>query len=469
MINGRSFLNSRVGIIALGTIVSILVWVVVRTLHTQPERIGLFLIAPPLMFLGIIDRAFAAISVLAIIFFGPIFEIPVSLGKIVGAGITTFHLGVDILKRRRISLDNNLFLFGYASIIVLSGVVNDLGVFNYGNKVILFNLATYLMIRYLLRNIEDIKRFLRLYCYLILSVSVVVFIQGREGARLLSEDPTLSLFGSSANMFAFLLALTMPSCYYFLIFTKRHHWRGFFWGVSVFLFALLIWSASRSGMLGFFAGVSIICFYARPKVLKRLIAPTLIVVIAVSILLLPGEVWEYSLARYLNLTPGTIASTDSRIALTRGALEAIPRNLVIGVGGIGEGMRDYLFPYTGYYKSAHSTPLTVLLQYGIPGFVLFYLALFYAFWYCRRSEAFFSEKLDEKAKWIAIITISTLASYTVISIFLDGADFKPLYIFLGIAQVLKGIFENGKREIPFDIRSVQTYRMGSDGRLIERP
>jgi O-antigen ligase len=405
-----------------------------KNIFIQPEETTILCFAGILLLLGSRDRVFAAATVIAIIFFEGIFNLPISLAKMVGGGLIAYHLGVDILKKK-ISLDNNLFLFGYAFIFVISGLINDMGFLTYPNKVLLFNLATYFMIRYFLRDMEDVEKFLRMYCYVILTVSIVVFFQGRGGERLLVTGETISEFGNSSNIFGFLMSMSIPSAFYFSLFSKNPFHRTALRITTVFFVFLLIWTASRVAMVGLLASILVLTFSSKGLSRRGFLKP-LIVFGIIAVVLIPSEVLQYSTARYLNQTPGTRASTESRIALTLGSLKAVPENPILGVGPIGEGMRTYLFPYTGYYKPSHSTPLSLLLKTGCLGFCFFYLALLHALFGLRKSVKYFKGAKDDKNTWLTVIIGVTLFSYIISSTFLHTADFKPLYVFLGIAQVI---------------------------------
>jgi len=401
----------------------------------DPDKVGLMIIGIIPIIIGIADSTIAAGVVLGIIYFGSLFDIPLSLAKLAGGGFVAWHFGTLIVKKETILLSNNPFLFVYAGIFMLAGVVNGLGLVNYPNKILLFNFATYFMVRYFLRDMKNVRKFLKLYCCIVFLVGIVVLYQGYQGHRLLTSGETISEFGNSSNNFGVFIILCFPISIFFALFEKKIWQKRFFVFVSGFFVLLTVWCASRTAFLGLLIAILGYMFFLKRSNFNfflKLLTAACIIVIA----FIPNDVLQYSTDRYLNRTPGTQASTESRIILTKGALLAFKEKPVLGSGPIEEEMRNRIYRYVGYYKPSHSTPLSLLLKTGLVGFTAFYLIFVYSLFGLRKSMRYFKKFGNEKNRWLSIAVLITLVAFLTSSIFLHLQDFKSLFIFLGVSQVI---------------------------------
>jgi len=387
------------------------------------------------------DRALSCVLILGLIFLSPwvaervsLASIPVSLPKIIGGGLFTLYMGELVVRRKKISWSNNWFLFCFFGVFVISGIIHGFGLFSYPNKVLFFDLATYMVIRYLLRDMQEVKRFLKFFSFLMFFVLLDVFLKGGEH-RLHMQFTGLTEFGGSSNILAIMIAVTMPIIYYFLMFERRRFQKIIFIAMGIFFMVILLWTASRAGMIGFVVGSILMVFYTKRGWRRRFITMGLLMII-ISALLIPRNVLQYTIDRYLNRTPGTIASTETRKLAFKGSISMIRNNLLIGVGP-SEQISDYLFRYTGSTHASHSTPLQILLETGIIGFSFFFLCLYYAFVCLRKSNNTFKKVNDNESRWIAIIIGVSLASLIGASIFLHMIYSKLWYILLGLAQAIK--------------------------------
>ncbi len=180
--------------------------------------------------------------------------------------------------------------------------------------------------------------------------------------------------GFDPNDLSLVLSLSIPISYY--LFLRSHGPKGLGWLVQIAAVTVSsVLTASRSGAVAMLCSFSILPLtVGRLNGTRRAALLVLAVLAGFSLTFVPGYLWER-----LGTTMGEVAqgTLHGRTAIWAGGLRSFSMHpfLGVGAGAFAQGVDPLLFyPVAGYGYVAHNTFVSVLVELGAVG-VLIFLAL----------------------------------------------------------------------------------------------
>jgi O-antigen ligase len=219
-------------------------------------------------------------------------------------------------------------------------------------------------------------------------------LAAEEGNSLKYHDSRYSMAGVNENDLGLMLALSLPMTLYLLSRRKNPLLVPLYWvHIGLSLTALFL-AGSRGGLIS--AGVGMIMF---PLIMFRLPRSQRIAFVAVcaagliaGLVLVPEEVWDRIANVGTDVTEGTLTH---RTVIWSAGLEVFRDHPIVGVGAGAYGPAIVQAVDIGYV--AHNTFLSVLVELGVIGFML-WLALIGCLFY-GASEA----RYDERCLWTVVL------------------------------------------------------------------
>jgi O-antigen ligase len=233
-----------------------------------------------------------------------------------------------------------------------------------------------------------VQSLLRAYLFgaSVMCVSTLVnYSMGIQAADLDAEagitkyhDSRYSMYGVNANDLALVIALSLPIAVYLMVRARSRWLKLFCWlHIGACLVALFL-VGSRGGMIAAIVGLMVFPVLRSQMPRWQQIAFPLLCAagIALGIYFIPQDDWVRILGTGRDITQGTMTH---RTALWTAGIEAFRDH---AWGGIGSGSYGAaVYKATGLGLVAHNTFLSVLVEMGIPGFLIFtalLIALFLA-------------------------------------------------------------------------------------------
>jgi O-antigen ligase len=219
-------------------------------------------------------------------------------------------------------------------------------------------------------------------------------LAAEEGNSLKYHDSRYSMLGVNENDLGLMLALSLPMTLYLLSRRKNPLLIPLYWiHIGVTLTALFL-AGSRGGLIS--AGVGMLMFplimYRLPQWQKVAFVAVCAVGLVAGLALVPSEVLERITEVGTDLTEGTMTH---RTVLWNAGLEVFRDHPVIGVGAGAYGPAIVRAVDIGYV--AHNTYLSVLVELGVIGALLWMALVGCLFW--SASEA----AHDERCLWNVVL------------------------------------------------------------------
>ncbi len=221
---------------------------------------------------------------------------------------------------------------------------------------------------------------------MVIAVSTIInFINGTQAADLVAEkggykyhDERYTMLGVNENDLGLMLALSVPIAIY-LMMRNKSKWNGLLCGthIGVCLTALFL-SGSRGGMISTAIGMSLfVVLFSRLARWQRSAVVTLLAAgVAIGISLIPKDTMDRFLGTAAEIQQGTLTH---RTTIWSAGLEQFREVPWTGVGAGAYG--PSIAKTVDVPIVAHDTYLSVLVETGVPGLVLF-LALLAGLYYC---------------------------------------------------------------------------------------
>ncbi len=197
------------------------------------------------------------------------------------------------------------------------------------------------------------------------------------------------------------------------------HWRAIAFVTFTLQMHAIMLLESRSSMIGAVAAIGVICYFA-PKTQLNLAILTL-GLIAGSILAGPGVINEFS--SVFTGTNDLDLSARSRFDTWKAGFSAFQTSPIWGHGPNMSGYEVvkylpeiYMESGETRMKNPHNTPIEVLADYGIVGFVCFYsftlCNMLAAFLYLRRKDTSIEERLALMAGFSGMLAVSLASIFS---------------------------------------------------------
>jgi len=267
-----------------------------------------------------------------------------------------------------------------------------------------------------------------------------VFEEAYKGAQYINLPiigifPRISSVMVDPNYFSSYLSLITIIMVIFLIQKSKYKTMIFVnYGFLIILIVVNLFTFSRSGIIGLFIGIIIFNFKSKNiKVMKKY--QFFLFFLLILILIFSNNINDIYKFRF-NLN-NLISGITQRMPLFNSALLAFSKNPLFGVGAFN--MMKISNNYT-----AHSTPLTILAEYGIFGFLFFYVGFFLIgfrpFILIKRSRIYL-RKLNGSDNIIYQILISATFALMIPTIAYDHLfDLETNWVFIGILFAASNIY-----------------------------
>jgi len=201
-----------------------------------------------------------------------------------------------------------------------------------------------------------------------------------------SQDFRYTMYGINANDLALMVAISLPLTAYLLLHARSRLLKLYCWLYLGIALTTLFLVGSRGGLIAATAGLMLF-----PLLMSRMgRLPTIgfVLVCAIGIgcgvYFVPNDVWKRLLATGTEITQGTMTH---RTSLWDAGFEAFRDHVWSGVGS--GAYATAIYKAAGIALVAHNTFISVLVEMGIPGFLLFaalLAAIFYTAWSFRGAD-----------------------------------------------------------------------------------
>ncbi|MDA9761981.1 O-antigen ligase family protein [Desulfobacterales bacterium] len=225
------------------------------------------------------------------------------------------------------------------------------------------------------------------------------------------------------NSLAIFFVLALPLLLYCI--EKKLYKNIFMWLINIFIFAGLICTVSRKGMITFV--MVYFLFYILKKQYKKVIIGAFAIFVLVSVL----ASYQVISGRF---TPDKVYyELKNKNAMSYAGLQMFKTSPIIGLG-----FKGYYHNFWKYNKhssrihyDAHNMYITAIVNYGIVGFLLFMAILFSplssAVKIIRKKDKLL---IDESARDMAAICICTVIPFMVNGFFAGGLFYHPELMFI---------------------------------------
>ncbi len=449
---GHGKIYAVIGVLIIG----LAMYVMADNMIGSPKLGIVLILAPLVLIFSLRDPAFAVILILGLTYFGYYTQLSmIGVAKLLAPLIFLFYVGKCIVSREQIPFSNNWYLFLFILPFFASGVINNNETFSYHHQVLYVNIATYVIVRYLLRDIQDISRFTRWYVYLLCAVFVVGIFHKTGAQRLVIEEGSIIFL--SGNTISEYIVVTMPLLFYSISTERKSGSRLLFIGIAVFFISLVLLSVSRGGLIGLLVGV-FLWFYLSKKLLNRKMLVYVVLIGLLTVMVLPDEVFNNVKIRFLRESPGILEGDEGRMAAVKAGLDMIKNYPLLGVGP--DNYSQYVY-FEGFYfkpKPAHNGYLQVFGEIGILGGAMFLMALAYAFLSLNKARKLFI-KLQESENELLVITIGiSLVVMMSEALFYNNVySTKYWFILLGLAQAFRDMAVQGEKK---NLKPVNSLKQG---------
>lgn len=205
--------------------------------------------------------------------------------------------------------------------------------------------------------------------------------------------------------------------------------------VALLSTAAIVFSQSRGAALGLTASVMLyVGMVSKKKIRDGVI---LVSVASIVLLLLPQEFWD----RMSTIKVGaeqTEGSAQQRMAMMTAAFWAVVDNPIFGVGP--DCWLAVAFQYSGMNFDPHNIWLKLTAEIGIPGLILYLVALGATIWQLFQVRSAAAKRRDVESGNLATALIMVIIGFILPSTFLSHPFAEWLWAWLGIANALPVVF-----------------------------
>ncbi len=239
-----------------------------------------------------------------------------------------------------------------------------------------------------------------------------------EQGRQVWEEARYSIAGMNENDLGLFLALSIPMALYLMVQGKYRPLKLAYWiHIAVCLTAVLL-TGSRGALVSSCAGLLML-----PMIFRRMARPQRMMTVAAGIgvglaaaLLVPAETWERLFQLGSEISSGTMTH---RTVIWAAGLDTFREHALLGVGA--GGYAPAVYRILDIPLIAHNTFLSVLVELGVLGFLLFIAMLAGLVYTASRMEFL------EKRLWFTV-----LLTWTVGVSALAWEYRKPTWIIFGL-------------------------------------
>jgi O-antigen ligase len=223
---------------------------------------------------------------------------------------------------------------------------------------------------------EDVQNSLLALLLGLFFTSIACIYSWTQGALAIQAyDERYSSFNADPNDLALSLALGIPLAFYLCNSLRSIKSYLFLSYVPVSLFAIAL-TGSRSGLICALAASLFVIpsWPALPRAIRLLLIGTVVFGAVLAFEYIP----ENALLRFSQI-PSQLESLDltNRVDLWQGGVTLFLRNIVFGIGA--GAYRSEVSSVVGFDNVAHNTPLSLLAETGLIGFLLFYVLVVWIF------------------------------------------------------------------------------------------
>jgi teichuronic acid biosynthesis protein TuaE len=295
------------------------------------------------------------------------------------------------------------------------------------------NISVVLTISCYFSNFDDLQHYFKLWISILAVMVILGLINMFTGYQFLDTTPLVPRgaglaateyflktprgLSQNRNDYATYLALSIPFLISFLRHTKSiiYKWAGI--GFLLITIYVLVYTLSRGNYLGLLAGVAVWFLFLERKIKNKLrIVITIVILAGFLIYRLPGlteTVLNVASGRIEQLDQYSDASVMIRQNLIKNAFEFIVDSFGLGIGA---GNSDYYMIHFGKYDTSNITTVhnwwvEIILEYGIPIFVLyviFYMCMILNLW-----RIYFYGKLSAEEEMICTPLIMSLIVFAI--------------------------------------------------------
>jgi O-antigen ligase len=295
--------------------------------------------------------------------------------------------------------------------------------------------------------VTDLTKFRRIVFIQAASVPVVCVLSIVKGHSRVRLDGVLGGIYSNSNDLAFAIALSLPFCLMFFLFT-RSRFRKLLWvaGMLVMVTALFM-TASRGGFITL-VSTGAVClwhFGVKGKRLYLLVATgfaglLLFVVAGKTMTDRFTSLWTERQELNTREERRAFDSFQERQFLIDRAIEGIEHYPILGIG------TQNFETYSTVWREVHMTYLQIAVEGGIPSLILFLLFFGRGFWNLRRLLR--RKDLSPELKLFTGALHSVLIGFAVGALFSPEAyQFFPFFAVAYTATLLAMVRESDKRKL----------------------
>jgi O-antigen ligase len=231
--------------------------------------------------------------------------------------------------------------------------------------------------------------------------SVSIIISWKEGIAFNSIETRYSSFDADPNDLALSLALGIPISFYLSRYTKNKYKVFPILYIPISIFSIFL-TGSRSGLIcAIIASLLSVSFLPSLSKATKLIALFVCVLFSIAALnIIPQD----AINRF-NQIPEQIMTLNltNRVDLWHGGLKLFIDNVFTGIGP--GAYRSIVGSITGLDNVAHNTPISLLVELGIVGFILFYYIVFWIFRQSWQLQPF------ERIFWLLVFFLLAIGTF----------------------------------------------------------
>lgn len=214
--------------------------------------------------------------------------------------------------------------------------------------------------------------------------TIINYANGIQAADLDAEqgiakvrDSRYTMYGVNANDLALMVALSVPIAIYLLLRGRGRWIKVYCWVHLGLSLATLFLVGSRGGLISTAVGLLLLPLLMPRMGATQRVALLLVLLagIGLGVYYVPADVWTRLMATGSEISQGTMTH---RTALWDAGLEAVRDRIWSGVGAGAYGTAIYKL--SGWHLVAHNTWISVLVETGVPGLILF-VSLIAGFFY----------------------------------------------------------------------------------------
>lgn len=242
------------------------------------------------------------------------------------------------------------------------------------------------------------------------------------------------------NDLAALIVATLPIAVIQIQTTKSRLWKLFCFGGAITSLIGIIATQSRGGFVGLII-VVIFAFITKVQGFSKKRLTALAVIMGIFFVMQAGTEYKERISTIFEDVSSLQAGSGRMMVWKRGLVMSVDHP-ILGVGpycfssAYGRYLESGKFKgdiwrgaSTGKWNVAHNSFLQVLVEMGIPGFLIFMAMIIYTFKNFKRLKIFYSEgKISERLESQVIALEMALAGYLACAFFLSNAYGSTMYL-----------------------------------------